>query len=183
MSASNGGLPSERNLTVFTLSSARFRLAENRKIKTEEFLEASKGVVLIVGKYISNLPRQTWHSKTFRKVWKSVCPSQAWHERQYNRKYLIAIDFLLLLSNLAEDTAKIQWRCQPLPIFGRYALHWKGPRCFSGYRCFTMAKEGITFHCLLLYCYTRRQWTERQLGTAFKISLFRIFGEISRLDG
>lgn len=59
MSASNGGLPSERNLTVFTLSSARFRLAENRKIKTEEFLEASKGVVLIVGKYISNLPRQT----------------------------------------------------------------------------------------------------------------------------
>lgn len=49
MSASNGGLPSENTSTIFTVSYTRFPHVEDDKINTNDFLEASKSVVNIVG--------------------------------------------------------------------------------------------------------------------------------------
>lgn len=55
MSASNGGLPGDVTSTIFSVSTACFPHHPNEKIRTIEFLEASKGVVLIVGMYCTRV--------------------------------------------------------------------------------------------------------------------------------
>ncbi|CAG2057010.1 unnamed protein product [Timema podura] len=51
MSASNGGLPSESEKTFFTTTQMPFPDILNGKVHTQQFLEASKGVVALVDKF------------------------------------------------------------------------------------------------------------------------------------
>ncbi|RZC35792.1 GLTP domain containing protein [Asbolus verrucosus] len=52
MSVSNGGLPSEESATIFSTLPGQFpNPNENQKIKTQEFLDASSGVVILVEKF------------------------------------------------------------------------------------------------------------------------------------
>lgn len=55
MSASNGSIPGDVTSTVFSVSTVCFPHHPNEKIRTIDFLDASKGVVCIVGTYCTRV--------------------------------------------------------------------------------------------------------------------------------
>lgn len=56
MTASNGGIPSDEIKNYFNSIQSPFPVVVDGKIDTQQFLEASRGVVSLVGKFNLNGP-------------------------------------------------------------------------------------------------------------------------------
>lgn len=83
MSNSNVDSPPDES-TIFSTLPGQFPTARSdEKIKTKEFLDASQGVVMLIGKKLALLSRKITKKRHFREIRKSLQPCNPRHEREY----------------------------------------------------------------------------------------------------